>query len=123
MSGVSKKGSEHPKISERIEKIKISDFAFNPSPTVFWDLDGQKGHNIRTTISEMGPLLLTRLLGLNDTQHGVLQIAFSLSDEQGLILNDLKDLKSVLLLMEEHSKALSKAVSYTHLTLPTICSV
>ena len=86
----------HPKIDERLEKIGIDDFAPTNWPIVFWDIFGVRGHPVRTTVSEMGPLLLSNLLDLNDTQEGILNIAFRIADEQGLLLLDLEDLRSLL---------------------------
>ncbi len=74
----------------------MSDYAYADNPVVFWDLYGEQGHPIRTTVSEMGPLLLSRLLELNDTQEGVLNIVFRIADEQGLLLLDLEDLQAML---------------------------
>jgi len=71
LSGISKPGTDNPKIVERVQALGLSDFTFEGSPVTFWDVFGQEGHPVRTTISEMGPLLLSRLLGLNDTQSGV----------------------------------------------------
>ena len=82
LSGISKPGKEYPKITKRINTIGISDFNFNESPVTFWDVFGEQGHPIRTTISEMGPLLLSRLLDLNDTQSGVLSLIFRIADEE-----------------------------------------
>lgn len=96
LSGISKPGKEHPKITERINKIGISDFSFNGNPVTFWDVFCEQGHPIRTTISEMGPLLLSRLLDLNDTQSGVLSLIFRIADDDGLLLLDIKDLRSIL---------------------------
>ena len=96
LSGISKPGKEYPKITKRINTIGISDFNFNESPVTFWDVFGEQGHPIRTTISEMGPLLLSRLLDLNDTQSGVLSLIFRIADEDGLLLLDIKDLRSIL---------------------------
>src|SRR5690606_35094830 len=76
-------------------------------PAVFWDVFGEQGHPVRTTISEMGPLLLARLLDLNDTQEGVLNIAFRVADEQGLLLLDLKDLRAMLSFVSENAAALN----------------
>ncbi len=76
-------------------------------PVVFWDLFGEQGHPVRTTMSEMGPLLLARLLGLNDTQEGVLNAAFKLADDEGLLLLDMKDLRSLLQFMAENASELS----------------
>src|SRR4051794_26063879 len=77
-------------------------------PVVFWDLFGQEGHPVRATISEMGPLMLSRMMDLNDTQEGVLNIAFRVADEQGLALLDLKDLRAILGLVAEHAAELQK---------------
>jgi DNA helicase HerA-like ATPase len=96
LSGICKPGKEHPKIAERINAIGISDFSFNGSPVTFWDVFGEQGHPVRTTISEMGPLLLSRLLDLNDTQSGVLNLIFRIADDDGLLLLDMKDLRSIL---------------------------
>lgn len=96
LSGISKPGKEHPKITERINTIGISDFAFSGNPVALWDVFGELGHPIRTTISEMGPLLLSRLLNLNDTQTGVLTLIFRIADDDGLLLLDIKDLRSIL---------------------------
>jgi DNA helicase HerA-like ATPase len=96
LSGVARPGREHAKVSERIERIGIRDHAFEGCPVLFWDLFGKRGHPIRTTISEMGPTLLANLLELNETQEGVLQIAFAVADDQGMLLLDLKDLRAML---------------------------
>jgi hypothetical protein len=96
LSGLSRPGSENPKITERINRIGLSNFKFGESPVVFWDIFGEQGHPVRTTVSEMGPLLLSRLLGLNDTQNGVLTLVFEIADDNGLLLLDLKDLRSML---------------------------
>jgi len=81
---------------ERVSGLKISDFKGEASPVVFWDVFGENGHPVRATISEMEPLLLGRLLELNDTQEGVLNMVFKIADESGLLLLDLKDLRSML---------------------------
>ncbi len=96
LSGISQPGKPHPKIDERIERIGIPDYATAAMPTVFWDLFGEQGVPIRTTASEMGPVLLSRMLDLNDTQEGVLNIAFRVADEEGWLLLDLKDLRAIL---------------------------
>jgi DNA helicase HerA-like ATPase len=107
LSGLSRPGNPHPKIDERIEKIGIDDYQQRPFPVVFWDLFGEQGHPIRTTISEMGPLLLAQLLGLNDTQEGVLSVVFEVADDQGMLLLDLNDLRSLLHYVGENSKDFS----------------
>jgi len=108
LAGLSQPISPHPKIDERLEKIGIEDFSPTGWPVVFWDLFGKSGHPIRTTISEMGPLLLSNLLELNDTQEGILNIAFRVADEQGLLLLDLEDLRALLRFVAENTKLFSK---------------
>ena len=88
-------GKLHEIFAARAAEIGQSDWAYKDNPVTFWDLFGEQGHPVRTTISEMGPLLLARLLGLNDTQEGVLSIAFRLADEQGMLLLDLGDLQAM----------------------------
>ncbi|KPK00845.1 MAG: ATP-binding protein [Nitrospira bacterium SG8_35_4] len=96
LSGLGSAGSAHPKIDERLSKIPLKSYHQRPYPVVFWDIFGKNGHPIRSTISEMGPLLLSNLLGLNDTQSGILYGCFKIADDQGLLLLDLKDLRSML---------------------------
>ncbi len=96
LSGISQPGTDNPKITERVQKIGLTDFSFGGSPVVFWDLFGKKGHPIRATISEMGPLLLARILSLNDIQSAVLSVVFRVADDNGLLLLDLKDLQAML---------------------------
>ena len=96
LSGISQPGSDNPKVAERVTKMGLSDFGFSGCPVVFWDLFGQKGHPVRTTISEMGPLLLSRILSLNEIQSGVLSMAFRIADDNGLLLLDLNDLQAML---------------------------
>jgi DNA helicase HerA-like ATPase len=108
LSGISQPASPHPKITERIDTIGIEDYAPVGSPTVFWDLFGRAGHPIRATVSEMGPLLLARLLELNDTKQGVLHVAFRVADEEGLLLLDLPDLRSLLNYLAEKAGEFSR---------------
>ena len=96
LSGISQAGTGKPKILERIKQLQLKDFDFHGSPVTFWDVFGEQGHPIRATISEMGPLLLARLLNLNDTQEGVLTMVFRIADYGGLLLLDLKDLREML---------------------------
>lgn len=96
LSGIAKEGFMSLKMQERIKKLNISSHNLMAFPACFWDLYGEQGHPIRTTISEMGPLLLGRLLNLNDTQSGVLDIVFKIADDAGLLLLDLKDLRAML---------------------------
>lgn len=107
LSGLAKPGKAHPKIDERVETIGIENYAFNPNPALFWDMFAKQGHPVRTTISEMGPLLLSSLFDLNDTQTGVLYSAFAIADDNGMLLLDLKDLRAMLHWMGENRKELS----------------
>ncbi|MGB5209929.1 MAG: helicase HerA-like domain-containing protein [Gammaproteobacteria bacterium] len=107
LSGLSQPAKPHPKITERIEKIGIQDYAAAASPIVFWDIFGRQGHPIRATVIEMGPLLLARLLELNDTQQGILHVAFRVADDEGLLLLDLPDLRALLHYIAEHAAEFS----------------
>ncbi len=100
-------GEMNPKIKERLDSLGISDFSFEAYPTRLWDVFGKLGHPVRTTITEMGPLLLSRLLGLNDTQEGVLNITFRLADDMGMLLIDLKDLRAMLQYVGSNSKEIT----------------
>jgi DNA helicase HerA-like ATPase len=95
LSGLSQAGGQNPRIAERAKQLQL-DLQFAASPVAFWDVFGEQGHPVRSTVSEMGPLLLSRLLNLNDTQSGVLSIVFKVADDQGLLLLDLKDLREML---------------------------
>jgi DNA helicase HerA-like ATPase len=90
-----KAGGDKPQFAERAKELGVEKFSFEGCPTVFWDVFGQQGHPVRTTISEMGPLLLSRVLNLNDVQSGVLTLIFKIADDNGLLLLDLKDLKAI----------------------------
>lgn len=111
LSGVAMPGSEsfkhHDKLIERAETIGLEDYRYADSPTIFWDLYGKKGHPIRTTISEMGPLLLGRLMDLTDAQQGVLEIAFRYADDSKYPLFDLKDLQVMMIAVSKNAKDLS----------------
>lgn len=96
LSGLAMPGEDSPKLMERIATMGLTDFAFESFPVVFWDVFGEQGHPVRTTISEMGPLLLARLLNLNDVQSGVLSLVFKVADDSGLLLLDFKDLKAMV---------------------------
>jgi DNA helicase HerA-like ATPase len=95
------------KIRERVERIGINDYAPQRQPVLFWDLFGDGGHPLRTTVSEMGPLLLSSVLGLNEVQEGVLYTCFKIADEQGMLLLDLKDLRAMLAWMGENASTIS----------------
>jgi DNA helicase HerA-like ATPase len=97
LAGISQPGSEsHSKVIERVRQLGLSDFTLAGCPVTFWDVFGEQGHPVRATISDMGPVLLSRLLSLNDTQGGVLTLVFRIADDQGLLLLDLKDLRAML---------------------------
>jgi DNA helicase HerA-like ATPase len=96
VSGIGKPAKPHPKIDERIDTIGIENYQMQACPVVFWDFYGEKGHPLRTTVSEIGPLLWSSLLELNDTQTGVLYSCFKIADDNGWLLLDLKDLRSML---------------------------
>lgn len=104
LAGMSQAGGDNPKVAERVAQFNISDFAYGAYPVVFWDVFGAQGHPLRTTISEMGPLLLGRILNLNDTQSGVLALVFKVADDNGLLLLDLKDLRAMLTYVAENAK-------------------
>lgn len=95
LAGISQAGGNNPNVVERAKKLGLS-LTPQAMPVVFWDVFGQQGHPVRATISEMGPLLLARMLGLNDTQEGVLTLVFKIADDQGLLLLDMKDLRAML---------------------------
>ena len=107
VSGLAVAGVSNEKIQARVEQIGISDYANEASPVTFWDLYGKKGHPIRTTVSEFGPNLFSRVLELNDTQSGVLDIAFKVADDKGLLLLDLEDLRAMLNHVVENKAAIS----------------
>jgi len=96
LSGIALAGGGNPKIEERISKLGLNDFSYSGFPVVFRDLFGENGHPVRTTVSEMGPLLLSRILNLNETQAGVLSIIFRVADDAGLALLDMKDLRAMV---------------------------
>jgi DNA helicase HerA-like ATPase len=96
LSGISQPGQDKPSITKRVKELGVTNFKFGACPVTFWDVFGQQGHPVRATISEMGPLLLSRLLNLNDTQSGVLTLTFKIADDNGLLLLDLKDLQAMV---------------------------
>src|SRR3954471_24064503 len=103
LAGLSQSGANNPKIIERAKELGISDFKGEACPVVFWDVFGENGHPVRATVSEMGPLLLGRLLELNDTQEGVLNMVFKIADESGKLLLDLKDLRAMVQHVADHA--------------------
>ena len=96
LAGLSQRGATSPRFAERLKLVGTPEPAFAACPTVFWDMYGEQGHPVRATVSDLGPLLLARILGLNDTQEGVLTLAFKIADDRGLLLLDLKDLRALL---------------------------
>ncbi|MEN8259651.1 MAG: helicase HerA-like domain-containing protein [Pseudomonadota bacterium] len=106
LSGIAAPGNPNPKITKRVQQIGLDDYRPHPFPTLFWDVFGNSGHPIRTTLSDMGPLLLGNLLELNDAQSGVLYSCFKLADDQGMLLLDLKDLRAMLQWMSDNASAL-----------------
>jgi hypothetical protein len=96
LSGISQAGGSNPKVAARVEQLKLTDFTYQACPVTFWDPFGEMGHPVRATISDMGPLLLGRMLNLNDTQAGVLNLVFKIADDNKLLLLDLKDLRAML---------------------------
>jgi len=104
LSGISQPGVENAKIAERVKQMLLEGFSFAGCPVTFWDVFGEQGHPIRATVSEMGPLLFSRLLGLNDTQEGVLALVFKIADDNGLLLLDLKDLQAMLRHVGDNAK-------------------
>lgn len=103
LAGLCTPGENNEKIQERLESCGVSHFPFRACPVTFWDVYGEKGHPVRTTVSEMGPLLLSRMLGLNETQTGVLHIVFRIADDEGMLLLDLKDIKAMLAYVGENA--------------------
>ena len=102
LAGLAKAGGGNPKVEERAKTLKL-DLKYEPCPVAFWDVFGASGHPVRATISDMGPLLLSRLLALNDTQEGVLNLVFKIADDNGLLLLDAKDLRAMLQYVGENA--------------------
>ncbi len=109
LSGMAMKGGDHPKVMERVEALALENFQPESFPVVFWDLFGEQGHPVRATVSEMGPLLLARLLDLNPTQTSILTLVFKVADDQGMLLLDLKDLQAMVRFVGDHAKDLRTA--------------
>src|SRR4030095_10989831 len=121
LTGVSQPGSMTGKIGERLTSLGFTDVKFEGSPVTLWDVFGKQGHPLRATISEMGPLLLARILQLNDTQEGVLFLVFKIADDNGLLLLDLKDLQSLLKFVGENSEEFT--VKYGNVSKATIGAI
>ncbi len=106
ISGISQPGKPHPKVDERVAKIGIENYSQRGYPVAFWDLFGKQGTPVRSTVSEMGPQLLSRLLDLNETQESVLMLVFEFADNEGMLLVDLADLRTTLEYLGNNSKEL-----------------
>ncbi len=104
LAGMVKPGEHSEKIASRLSDCQVPSFQYRAFPTVFWDVYGEQGHPVRATVSEMGPLLLSRMLGLNETQAGVLNICFRVADDEGMLLLDIKDLKAMLAYVGENAR-------------------
>jgi DNA helicase HerA-like ATPase len=104
LSGISQPGKSSPKFDERVKSMGLGEWTFAGCPVVFWDVFGKEGHPVRATVSEMGPLLMSRILNLNETQTGVLTLVFKIADDNGLLLLDMKDLQAMLQHVSEHAK-------------------
>ncbi|WP_112663137.1 helicase HerA-like domain-containing protein [Microvirga flavescens] len=120
LSGIAAPGNAKDAFVKRAKELGI-EYRPDQFPTVFWDLFGEEGHRVRATISEIGPLLLSRLLDLNDVQEGVLNIAFRIADEQGLLLLDLKDLRALLQLISESASELT--TTYGNVSKATVGTI
>ncbi|MDQ2986246.1 MAG: DUF853 domain-containing protein [Armatimonadota bacterium] len=121
LTGMTTPGTSNPKVDERLGKIGAAGFEFRSFPTEFWDPFGEKGLQVRATISEMGPLLLARMMGLNETQEGVLNVAFRMADEEGLLLLDIKDLRAMLKWVDENADEINSEYGFvTSATVGTI---
>lgn len=127
LSGISQSGSPdhklHPKLVSRAKTIGFDDYGYDATPTVFWDVFGKKGHPVRTTITEMGPLLLARLLDLSEAQEGVLTIAFEYADDEAIPLIDLKDLRKLLAFIGEKDIRDSLALEYGNIASQSLGAI
>lgn len=121
LAGTCMPGEANEKINERLNSIGIDNFSYKGFPVVFWDVFGKNGHPIRTTLQSMGPTILSRILGLNETQEGVLAIVFRIAKENGYELIDLKDLRLLLQYVAENSKEYS--VSYGNVASQSVGSI
>ncbi|MBL8835123.1 MAG: DUF853 family protein [Alphaproteobacteria bacterium] len=121
IAGLSQPGTDSPRIRERVTSLGVDGFAYEASPVIFWDLFGEQGHPVRATVSEIGPILLGRMLELNDTQTSVLNLAFKIADDNGLLLVDLKDLRALLTFVNDHAKELT--VQYGNVATATVGTI
>ena len=109
LAGMAKAGSMAPRLQERLNALAIKEFGFAACPVTFWDVYGKAGHPVRATISGMGPLMVARMLNLNDTQEGVLALAFKIADDNGLLLLDMKDLRAMLQHLGDNAREFTTA--------------
>ncbi|WP_245455540.1 helicase HerA-like C-terminal domain-containing protein [Mesorhizobium sp. M4B.F.Ca.ET.058.02.1.1] len=121
LSGIAMMGEAKDFLVKRAEQVKLEPYDFQQFPVIFWDLFGEQGHPIRATISEMGPLLLSRLMNLTEAQEGIMNIAFRIADEEGLLLLDLKDLQALLANIAERADELS--ARYGNVTKPSVGAI
>jgi uncharacterized protein len=121
LTGLSQKGSALPKLADRVAKLHLELPEFGASPVTLWDVYGEKGHPVRATVSDMGPLLLGRMLGLNETQEGVLHLVFKMADDNGLLLLDAKDLRAMLIWVAENAKDIT--TSYGNVSAASIGAI
>lgn len=121
LSGMARPGEHSDALAERLAQCGVPSFRYQAYPTVFWDVYGEQGHPVRATVSEMGPLLLSRMLGLNDTQAGVLNILFRVADDEGMLLLDIKDLKAMLAFLGEHAR--DYTLNYGNVSTATVGAI
>jgi uncharacterized protein len=121
LAGICRPGGDEPKIAERARQLGVPGFTYTAFPVLFWDVFGAAGHPLRSTISEMGPLLLSRVLNLNETQSGVLALTFKVADDNGLLLLDLKDLRAMLQFIGENARSLK--TEYGNVSAASIGSI
>ncbi|AOB33782.1 ATP-binding protein [Bordetella sp. H567] len=121
LTGISQAGTAGPKLRERLDALGLPEPAWAAAPAVLWDVFGQQGHPVRATVSDMGPLLLSRMLELNDTQEGVLAMTFKVADDEGQLLLDLKDLRAML--QDVADRAASLKTRYGNVSASTIGAI
>jgi len=121
LSGISQTSKPHKEITRRIDLLGLEDYQHQGYATILWDVFGERGHPVRTTISEMGPDILSALLGLNETQSGILYVCFAIADDEGMLLLDLKDLRSMLSFVAENAKSLRQ--EYGNITSASVGAI
>jgi len=121
LSGMALAGEDKSWQKQRAERIELDSFEFADTPVIFWDFFGEQGHPVRATVSEVGPFLLARMLDLTEAQEGVINIAFKMADDEGLVILDLKDLRAMLAFLGEHRVEISKL--YGNVTTASIGAI